>query len=194
MSNERPLTTGEIAELCHVHLRTVLQWIHDGKMKAYRTPGNHSRVQVADFIEFLKHFNMPVPEILSVRGTTRKILIVDDDASMVGSVKRLLKKNNLFEIDVAYDGFEAGIKLLLFKPELIILDMRMPGMNGYEVAQKVKRSPNCQNTIIVGVSAYFDDADKKKLLDIGVDVCFDKPFNSDVFLDQIQTLLGITKA
>ncbi|MBF0594035.1 MAG: response regulator [Candidatus Omnitrophica bacterium] len=194
MSSEKPLTTGEIADFCHIHLRTVLQWIHDGKLKAYRTPGNHSRVQVADFIDFLKQYNMPIPDSLLVRGNTRKVLIVDDDANMVSSLKRLLKKDQQFEVDVAYDGFEAGIKLLLFKPDILILDMRMPGMNGYEVAQKVKRSPNCAHTSIIGVSAYFEDADKKKLLDIGVDACIDKPFNSEVLLDQVHALLGITKA
>ena len=136
MSNEKPLTTGEIADLCHIHLRTVLQWIHDGKLKAYRTPGNHSRVQVEDFIAFLKQYNMPIPENFEARGDSRKILIVDDDINMVNAIKRILRKEQSFEIDVAYDGFEAGIKLLLFKPALVILEMKMPGMNGFEVAQK----------------------------------------------------------
>jgi len=191
MSAEKPLTTGEIADLCHVHLRTVLQWIHDGKLKAYRTPGNHSRVSVDDFIVFLKHYNMPVPEHLASRSSNRKILIVDDDANMVNSIKRLLKKEQLFEIDVAYDGFEAGIKLLLFKPDLVILDMKMPGMNGYEVAQKIKRSPNCEHTRIISVSAYFEEGDKEKLSAIGVDYCLDKPFNSLELLDRAKELLKV---
>ena len=178
MLNERPLTTGEIADLCHVHLRTALQWIHDGKLKAYRTPGNHSRVKVEDFINFLKQYNMPIPESLAVRGGVRKILIVDDDANMVSSIRRLFKKEPQFEIEVAYDGFEAGIKLLLFKPDLVILDMKMPGMNGFEVASKIKRSANCEHTRIIGVSAYFEAAEKQRLREIGVEHCFDKPFNS----------------
>jgi DNA-binding response OmpR family regulator len=95
---------------------------------------------------------------------------------------------------VAYDGFEAGIRLLLFKPDLIILDMKMPGMNGYEVAQKVKRSASCVHTSIICVSAYFDEDDKKRLFEIGVDACLDKPFNSDALLDQIHALMGISKA
>ncbi|MBF0122530.1 MAG: response regulator [Candidatus Omnitrophica bacterium] len=190
MANEKPLTTGEIADLCHIHLRTVLQWIHDGKLKAYRTPGNHSRVKIEDFISFLKQYNMPIPENFESRGDSRKILIVDDDINMVNSIKRILRKEQAFEIDVAYDGFEAGIKLLLFKPALVILDMKMPGMNGFEVAQKIKRSANCQNTKIIGVSAYFDEADKEKLLKMGVDFCLDKPFNTTVLLDQVKSLLA----
>ena len=190
MSNERPLTTGEIGDLCHVHLRTVLQWIHDGKLKAYRTPGNHSRIKVEDFIAFLKQYNMPIPDSLTVRGGGRKVLIVDDDTNMVSSIRRLFKKEPQFEIEVAYDGFEAGIKLLLFKPDLVILDMKMPGMNGYEVAQKIKRSANCEHTKIIGVSAYFEDADKDRLLEIGVECCFDKPFNSAELVEQAKAILG----
>jgi len=193
MTNEKPLTTGEIAELCQVHLKTVLQWIYDGKLKAYRTPGNHSRAHVSDFIDFLKKNAMPIPESLLTRGNARKILIVDNDANMVSSLKRLLKKDASFEVDVAYDGFEAGIKFLLFKPDIIILDMRMPGMNGFEVAQKVKNSAGSVNTSIIVVSAYFEQSDKKRLSDIGVDACFDKPFNSDALVEQIYKLLGIPK-
>ena len=190
MANERPLTTGEIADLCHVHLRTVLQWIHDGKLKAYRTPGNHSRVKVDDFIGFLKQYNMPIPDSLAGRGGARKILIVDDDANMVSSIRRLFKKEPNFEIEVAYDGFEAGIKLLLFKPDLVVLDMKMPGMNGYEVAQKIKRSANCEHTKIIGVSAYFEDQDKERLREIGVECCFDKPFNSAELIEKAKAVLG----
>ncbi|MBF0619497.1 MAG: response regulator [Candidatus Omnitrophica bacterium] len=190
MSNEKPLTTGEIADLCHVHLRTVLQWIHDGKLKAYRTPGNHSRVTVPDFIGFLKQYNMPIPENLSYRGDTRKIMIVDDDANMVSSLKRLFKKEPSYEVDVAYDGFEAGIKLLLFKPDIVILDMKMPGMNGMEVAQKIKRSANCEHTKIIGMSAYFEEGDKQRLLDIGVNFCYDKPFNSADLVAKVKELLA----
>lgn len=191
MFNERPLTTGEIAEYCHVHLRTVLQWVHDGKLKAYRTPGNHSRVNVDDFILFLKKYNMPIPEHLSNRGNLCKILVVDDDANMVSAIKRLFKKEQAFEIDVAYDGFEAGIKLLIFKPDLVVLDMKMPGMNGYEVAQKIKRSSNCEHTKIISMSAYFEEGDKDRLLKLGVDCCLDKPFDSEDLINKAKQLLNV---
>ena len=194
MSTEKPLTTGEIADLCHVHLRTVLQWVHDGKIKAYRTPGNHSRIKVEDFIAFLKQYNMPIPDSLATRGEGRKILVVDDDVNMASAIKRLLKRENFYEVDVAYDGFEAGIKLLLFKPDLVILDMKMPGMNGFEVAQKIKRSANCEHTKIIGVSAYFEPEDKEKLAQIGVTVCLDKPFNSAEMADKVKTLLGVASS
>jgi DNA-binding response OmpR family regulator len=127
---------------------------------------------------------------LTSRSGGHKILIVDDDINMVSSVRRLFKREPNFEIDVAYDGFEAGIKLLLFKPDLVVLDMKMPGMNGFEVAQKIKRSANCEHTRIIGVSAYFDDTDKERLTEIGVDCCFDKPFNSADLIAKAKEVLG----
>jgi two-component system response regulator AdeR len=80
--------------------------------------------------------------------------------------------------------------LLLFKPDLVILDMKMPGMNGYEVAQKIKRSANCEHTKIIGVSAYFEDQDKDRLMEIGVECCFDKPFNSAELIEKAKAVLG----
>jgi len=56
-----PLTTGQIAEYCHVTYRAVLKWIEAGKLKAYRTPGKHSRVKVGDFVDFLTEYKMPIP-------------------------------------------------------------------------------------------------------------------------------------
>lgn len=59
---DRPLTSGDIAKMLHVHLRTVLQWVKDGKLPAYRTPGGHTRVHSNVLADFCKHYGMPVPE------------------------------------------------------------------------------------------------------------------------------------
>lgn len=57
--SERPLTTGDVAKKCFVHLRTVLAWIAEGKLKARRTPGGHSRIDVVDFQAFAKKYGFP---------------------------------------------------------------------------------------------------------------------------------------
>ncbi|MCA9408226.1 MAG: PAS domain-containing protein [Candidatus Omnitrophica bacterium] len=61
MEDLKPLTTFDVAKHCKVNHRTVLQWVTSNKLKAYRTPGNHSRVDVKDFIIFLQEYNMPIP-------------------------------------------------------------------------------------------------------------------------------------
>src|SRR5438132_13932222 len=105
-NGKKPLTTGQIAQYCHVTHRGVLKWVESGKLKAYRTPGKHSRVSVEDFLIFLKTYNMPVPiELQPPAGKVkRKVLIVDDDRGIVSSLRRILMLEDQYIIEVAYDG------------------------------------------------------------------------------------------
>jgi CheY-like chemotaxis protein len=88
-------------------------------------------------------------------------------------------------------GLKQGLSFFYLNLKLVVLDMKMPGMNGFEVSQKIKRSSNCAHTKIIGVSAYFEDNDKKRLMELGVDLCLDKPFNSSGLLEEIKKLLNI---
>ena len=93
--NKRALTTYDIAEYCQVTPRTAIQWINENKLKAYRTPGNHSRVAIEEFLSFLVKYNMPVPPELRFQVSDharKRILIVDDDPGMVASIQRFLNK------------------------------------------------------------------------------------------------------
>ncbi|MBF0533092.1 MAG: response regulator [Candidatus Omnitrophica bacterium] len=188
----RPLTTGEIAEYCHVTYRTVLKWVEDGKLKAYRTPGHHSRVEVKNFIEFLRTYNMPVPlNFQSLLTAGKKILIVDDDKNMANSIKRVLRGAGAFEIDVAYNGFDAGRKFIGFEPDVVILDIRMPGMDGFAVTKSIRETYQGDRAKIVAISAFFTDEDKKKVLALGADECLDKPFDSATLIRTIKSLLNL---
>ncbi len=187
----RPLTTGEVADFCHVTYRTVLKWVEDGKIKAYRTPGNHSRIHPGDFVDFLKEYHMPIPEIFHAQQTmNKKILIVDDDKNMANSIKRVLRNAGNYEIELAYNGFDAGRKFIGFDPDLVILDIRMPGMDGYEVTKNIKETSLGKRVKIIAISAFFEQEGKNRIEKIGVDACLDKPFNSDVLFKKIKELLN----
>lgn len=184
-------TTGRVAELCNVTYRSVLKWIEEGKLRSYRTPGGHNRVEKEDFLSFLTKFNLPVPEVIGGDMRRKRILIVDDDKNMVESLKEILQIEDAYEIDVACDGFDAGRKLLKFRPELLILDIRMPGMDGYEVAQRIKRFSEIKDVKIIAVSAYFEEEGKNRILSMGADVCIDKPFDPAALLKKIRDLLSV---
>lgn len=187
---QRPLTTGQIAQYCHVSHRAVLKWVASGKLKAYRTPGNHSRVSVNDFVMFLKQYEMPVPMELQTTVIPKKILIVDDDRGIVSSLQRALTLENKYQITIAYDGFEAGKKFVAFRPQLIILDIHMPGLDGYQVCANIRCDPNNKTVKILAISGVSELAEIKKIMDLGADDYLSKPFSNKVLSEKVSRMLG----
>ena len=187
---QRPLTTGQIAQFCHVTHRAVLKWVASGKLKAYRTPGNHSRVSIEDFVSFLNQYNMPVPAELQMTVVYKKLLIVDDDRGIVSSIQRILTLENKYMIEVAYDGFEAGRKFVIFKPHFIILDIRMPGVDGYQVCANIRSDPRNKNIKILAISGVSENHEIKKIMDLGADDYLSKPFSNKVLREKVSRMLG----
>ncbi|MBF0504308.1 MAG: response regulator [Candidatus Omnitrophica bacterium] len=191
---KRPLTTGQIAQYCHVTHRGVLKWVESGKLKAYRTPGMHSRVSIEDFLSFLKEYNMPVPAVLQPAMTHKKILIVDDDRSIVHSLQRVLMLENKYIIEAAYDGFQAGLKLSEFKPDFVILDICMPGVDGYQVCAHIRKELDNKKIKILAVSGMNEAQDIKKIMDLGADDYLEKPFSNEELQKKINRILWGQKA
>ena len=101
---KKTFTTFDIAGMLDVYPTTVADWIDNGKLKAFTTPGGHRRVNSEDLLEFLKKYNMPIPaEMVSSENTEKKkILIVDDDPKFVKSIEKVLKKKNKkYEVSTA---------------------------------------------------------------------------------------------
>jgi excisionase family DNA binding protein len=186
---KRPLTTGQIAQYCHVTHRGVLKWVESGKLKAYRTPGKHSRVSIEDFLCFLKQYNMPIPEELQPPATQKKVLIVDDDRGIVNSLHRILMLENKYLIEVAYDGFQAGKKFSDFKPDFIILDICMPGLDGYQVCANIRQDMLNKHVKILAISGMSEPQEIKKIMDLGADDYLQKPFSNEILQQKIKHIL-----
>ncbi|MBF0570142.1 MAG: response regulator [Candidatus Omnitrophica bacterium] len=185
-----PFTTGEIAQLCHVTDRAVLKWIEEGKLKAYRTPGNHSRVNEEDFLAFLKEYGMPIPAQFQKVTGPKKILVVDDDKEMVSAIQRVLLNEEKYDIALAYDGFEAGQKFAEFKPDLILLDIRMPGLDGFEVCSRLRQDPQGQGVKIVIISGVLDMDAVEKIMKIGANDYLTKPFRNEFLIRMVERILA----
>jgi two-component system, OmpR family, response regulator VicR len=187
----KPLTTGEVAQYCHVTHRAVLKWVASGKLKAYRTPGNHSRVKHEDFMVFLKTYNMPVPEAFEIKGTLKKILIIDDDRGIVHSLQRALVMENKYEIQTAFDGFTGGQKFAEFKPDLVILDIYMPGLeDGFKVCSHIRAEEANKNVKILIISGVSEETEIKKIMKLGANDYLIKPFSNQALHDKIKLMLG----
>ncbi|MBP6343623.1 MAG: response regulator [Candidatus Omnitrophica bacterium] len=188
--NKNTLTTYEIAEHCQVTPRTAIQWINEGKLKAFRTPGNHSRVTHDEFLNFLRKFEIPVPEqfLHLVKTDKKRVLIVDDDKSMVKVIKNFFIKEKIYDLEVAYDGFEAGEKFVSFKPDLIILDIRMPGLDGYKVCSRIRSNPENKKVRIFFISGTMDPETVDRITKLGADGYLLKPFKINELKTKVTAL------
>lgn len=185
--DKRPYTTGEIASFCHVTINAVKKWIASGKLPAFRTPGGHFRVNKDDFLEFLAKYKLEVKE--EIFPDRKKILIIDDESDVIEFIKGALEAMDAgYIIETAGDGYEALIKVGDFKPELLILDIRMPKIDGFEVCRRIKGDKNTSDIKILAVTAYGGD-DIQKIIDCGADNGLPKPIALKEFQKNVSRLL-----
>jgi excisionase family DNA binding protein len=192
-STSRLLTTGEVARYCDVSTNAVKKWIRNGRLKAFRTPGGHFRVESDHFKEFLTRHNMPIyPDFFG--SATKRILVVDDDEQVRTTVAQILKAMDvLVEVDEAGDGYEALLKVGETRPDLMILDLRMPRMDGMEACKRVRANPGTAETRILVVSGFMDEAVQREVIDSGASDWMRKPLDIEEFKTKVKKLLGIVE-
>ena len=178
------LTTGKIAKYCEVNVKTVLKWIEDKELESHALPSGKNRVPRESFVSFLKRFNLPVPQELEVSGSPR-ILIVDDEANVIQGIMRSLKTAD-YIIDSALNGFDAGQKLITFKPDMVLLDICMPGMDGVEVLRRLRASNETRHIKVIVISGYVDAETEEILKQIGVEGIISKPFYREELLQLME--------
>jgi CheY-like chemotaxis protein len=181
-------STFSIAQLLHVDPGSVANWIDQGLLKAHRTPGGHRRVAGEDLVHFLREHKMPVPPELEARP--RRILIVDDNESITQLIARAVKTEFPdIEIAEAHDGFHAGTVLATMRPDVVVLDLRMPGMDGYEVCRLIKSQPETRDAAVVAMTAYPSEENVTRILECGAKVCLHKPLDMDKLLRELEASL-----
>jgi DNA-binding response OmpR family regulator len=119
----------------------------------------------------------------------KTILIVDDEPNIVVSLEFLMKREG-FDVAIAADGESALAAIEASKPDLILLDIMMPGKDGYEVCRQIRATPDWQTIKIVMVSAKSRDTEIAKGLALGADAYITKPFSSKELAQQVKQLLG----
>jgi excisionase family DNA binding protein len=187
------LTISEASKLCGVSVKTITNWIEQGHIKAHKTVGGHRRVLREDLYRFMASRSIPLPGDAKV-DSRKKILIVDDDRIIVETLVLALEEDEHdYEVISSSDGFEAGLQVSHFKPDLVILDIMMPDINGYEVCKRIKASPVTQDIKVIVLSAYLDEDNFQKMKSYGADACFSKPFPIPNLKKEVAKLLGATK-
>jgi excisionase family DNA binding protein len=191
LKKERFLTTGDIADYCEVTSAAVLKWIDSGKLPVFTTPGGHYRVLRTDFRHFLVRHGMFVEEGFFGKGQARKrILIVDDEPAVVSFIEGALRLEGEYELSTAYDGFEAGHQLAIFEPDLIVLDIMLPGMDGFEICRRVKADPKTSHVKVLAVTGFATEENIQKILHLGADDYLAKPLKLEDLKRKVQELLS----
>ena len=191
MKNLKYLSTGDVARYCEVNVTTVKRWIREGHLKGFQTPMGHFKVVKTDFIQFLKDNHMPVDE--SILGSTElKVLVIDDDPGMIKTIVMTLESlNHNLRVDTATDGYDGLMKIGNAVPNLLILDLNMPKIDGYEVIKRVKNTEDYKSAEIMVVSSTLNEETEKKLLNIGVSKYLKKPFKLSELKEEVTLLLGL---
>ncbi|MFM2231015.1 MAG: hypothetical protein RL607_2273 [Bacteroidota bacterium] len=119
----------------------------------------------------------------------KKILIVDDEPNIVMTLEYTFKKNN-FEVFIARDGQEALEILKTQYPDLIILDIMMPLVDGFETLQNIRQNEQLNHCKVIFLSAKNKESDIEKGLALGADAYLTKPFSLKKVVEQVNDLLA----
>jgi excisionase family DNA binding protein len=120
MSNNRPLTTGQAADYCHVSQATIVNWIKDGKLNGYTTPGGHYRIPQSDLVSFLRQYDMPIHRALE-QAPRPRLLLVSDDTALRGFT-RTLGENGGFDVSLTSCDYEASAEAVRLKPDAAVIE------------------------------------------------------------------------
>jgi CheY-like chemotaxis protein len=162
-----------------VAVRSVAAWIDKDQLKASRTPGGHRRIEVDDLIEFLRRQKLPVPPKLL--SSVPKILVVDDEEAVTRWIAEEIKAARPdYDLQQAHDGFAAGELVGKWQPDVVILDLRMPGMDGYEVCRRIKANEDTKDMAVIAVTADHSPEAERRILECGARVCLSKPLNLEM--------------
>ncbi len=180
-------TMSQAAKVCAVDRSTMHRWVSAGKINSYSTPGGHKRILPKELKKWLEDNQLPF-DIDEFKSDKTKILIVDDDES-VRKYLKLILSGIFIDIEFAADGFEAGKKLIQYQPDLMILDLFMPNMNGFDVCKNIKTDPATKKIKIIILSGHGTNENKEKAISLGADAFLRKPSSKNTILECVENLL-----
>lgn len=179
-------TTRQISHICHVTVPTVAHWVDNGDLKAFKTLGGHRRVLLTNLIIFLEKFDFPVPKEL-LTAKEERILIIDDDPKILKSLSNIIKKSNKnYKIFTASNGFEAGQSISRIKPDLVILDLMLPGIDGFEVCKLIRQYE--KKIKIIAITGFDTKENRSKIIAAGANFYYKKPLNNQKLLKTINNI------
>ncbi|MBN8601429.1 MAG: response regulator [Planctomycetes bacterium] len=191
MSSKTVFTTGEAAKICKVSQQTIIRCFDNGTLKGFRVPGSRfRRIPRDQLFNFMKDNGIPTDALESGK---KKLLIVDDDAELIELMSEAFDRDGRFDIRTANNGFDAGMKVKEFRPDLVILDVMLPDINGKEVCQRVRSDESLDMVKIICISGMIEQDKVADLKEAGANDFIQKPFQVDRLIERSCDLLEIDR-
>src|SRR6202051_4052892 len=185
-------TTGEAAKICKVSQQTIIRCFDNGQLKGFRVPGSRfRRIPREALYRFMKDNGIPTDALESGK---RKLLLVDDDVDLVELLNKFFLEDGRFEVRIATNGFDAGMMVKEYRPDVILLDVMLPDINGKEVCHRVRGDPSLEDVRILCISGMVEEDKVQELKLSGADDFLHKPFDIEELIDRMCTLLEIEPA
>lgn len=189
MTTKTVYTTGEAAKICKVSQQTIIRCFDSGQLKGFRVPGSKFRRIPHDcLLAFMRENGIPTD---SLDTGKRKLLIVDDDANLVDLMTDVFIRDGRFEVRSVNNGFGAGMMVKDFHPEIMILDVMLPDINGKEVCQRVRSDSSMDDCKIICISGMVEESRIDELRQAGADDFLRKPFDIDDLLRNVCSKLNM---
>lgn len=177
-------TPNDVGTLLGVHHNTIKNWIKSKQVVAFQTVGGHYRVPRRELVRLIKGRGLPVPEEL--QGPMGLVYIVDDDELIRRAMEDALSAD--YEVYAFNNGFEALMQIGRLKPDLLVLDIYMPGIDGFAMVKKLRQDDKLLNLRVIGMSGKevsVEDAKKA-----GFDEFYAKKEGLKVIVDAVKEYLG----
>jgi excisionase family DNA binding protein len=185
-------TTGEAAKVCKVSQQTIIRCFDNGQLKGFRVPGSRfRRIPREQLYKFMKDNGIPTDALESGK---RKVLLVDDDIELVELMTKVLEEDGRFEVRIANNGFDAGMMVKEYRPDMIVLDVMLPDINGKEVCHRVRADTSLEDVRILCISGMIEEDKIQELRLSGADDFLHKPFDIEELIDRMCGLLEIEPA
>lgn len=182
-------TTGEAAKICKVSQQTIIRCFDSGQLKGFRVPGSRfRRIPREQLFHFMKENGIPTDALESGK---RKVLLVDDEEDLIEILQDAFVRDGRFEVRTANNGFDAGMLVKDFMPELVVLDVMLPDINGREVCTRVRSDNNMDEVKIICISGMVEADRIADLMDAGANEFIQKPFDAEKLLERACLLLSM---
>ncbi len=173
----------EVAGLLRVEPGTIRLWTQDGRLRATTTAGGHRRFSYHDVERFAREHAIELP---TRSGDALRVLVVDDDKRVARMVRSMLiGEDPELQVEIAHDGFAAGQAVEKFQPHIIILDLIMPGVDGYQLCKTLKDDPATVGIRIIAITGDPDPKAARKIVRLGAEICLAKPLKKQLLLEAV---------